>query len=102
MIPFSAKMLTEIEKLLANDVVYWEKATMAYGYRDAESTILQLVLAKLSECNRYVTAVNTIGNSDFSSSINAGALCDLLMLAGTKESIGEEKIDCYAAQRIIE
>ena len=102
MIPFSAKLLTEIEELLANDVVYWEKATMAYGYRDAESTLLQLVLAKLTECKRYVTAVNTIGNSDFSSSINAGDLCDLLILAGTKESIGEEKIDSYAAQRIIE
>lgn len=100
-IPFSMELLKVVKQMLPDDSKYWKEATMPYGYQDDDVKNLNLILDKLIESKRYVTALNIIGHSEFESVIDAERIYRILMLTGTEESIGSEVIDNYAAQKVI-
>ena len=100
-IPFSLKLLDVVNQIIDKDIMYWEKATMPYGCCVEDAEELKIIVEKLVACKRYVTAVNIIGHSECEAVINAEGIYNLLKLAGTEESIGTEKLDNYAVQKII-
>ena len=100
-IPFSMQLLKVINKLLPDDVEYWENACMPYMCQENESEELKLIVTNLIACKRYVTAVNLVGKSDFAKILDADSVYNLLKIAGTKESIGHEILENYYTQKII-
>lgn len=100
-ITFSMQLLTVVDKLLTDTSLYWEKACIRYAYGEEDADELKLVVDKLISCKRYVTAVNIIGRSQFASVFEAAYIGELLITAGTEESIGTETLDNYAVQNII-
>ena len=100
-IPFSTRLLYVVNQLLINDSLYWERAVMPYGIYDDAAEELKIITENLIRCRRYVSAINIIGHSDFESVVEGNTILGLLKLAGTKDSIGNEKIDDYAALKII-
>ena len=100
-IPFSRELLKVVNGVLPNDNRFWQKATFPYVFAEDKKDDLTLAVKKLNGCKRYVTAVNILGRSSFEICITSEELCDLLQRAGTVESIGNEKIDIYAVQKLI-
>ena len=97
-IPFSTILFEVISQVLEDDTVYWEKARMPFVCHEDELTI---IVGKLVSCKRYVTAINIIGRSKFEQLIDAEYICNLLLLAGTEETIDKETFDKFAIQKII-
>lgn len=100
-IPFTQELLKVVNQLLPDDSSYWESAIMPYCCKENERGELKLIVDKLTECKRYVTAINIVGRSDFQGIIDAESIYKLLRLAGTEESFGTETIDNYAVQKVI-
>ena len=98
---FSVRLLKVVNHLLNNESFYWEKAEMPYVlFKDATEES-RTIIDNLIACRRYVTALNLIGRSKLETVISGKKIFRLLKLAGTEDSIGNEKIDNYAALRII-
>ena len=100
-IPFTMKLLNVIDEVLSDTSSYWKKARMPYACREEDAEELALIVEKLIICKRYVTAVNIIGRSKYESRFEAKYICNLLRLAGTEESIGNETLDNYSVQNVI-
>lgn len=101
-ITFTINLLPVVEKLLDNEVEYWEKAILPFGFSAENGDELRLTVDKLKACRRFVDAINLIGNSIFEFVFNGEELCELMRIAGTEESVGEEKIDTYAVRKLIQ
>lgn len=100
-ISFSWDLLKVINQLLPNETKYWEKAVVPFILRGKNIEELKYIVENLMACKRYVAAINLVGRSDFEVVMNANDIGDLLILAGTEESIGDEKVDNYSIQRIL-
>ena len=100
MIPFCSDMISIICELDSSEKRYWEKALIGYSY-DGDNNVLQFVTDKLTKHQRYASAVNIVGNSDFERVFSVEQICSLLQNAGTKKSVGNEKIDEHAVQKLI-
>ena len=100
MIPFCSDMISIICELDSSEKRYWEKALIGYSY-DGDNNVLQFVTDKLTKHQRYASAVNIVGNSDFERVFSVEQICSLLQNAGTKKSVRNEKIDEHAVQKLI-
>lgn len=101
-IPLSIELLEIVQQLQVEEVKYWEGATIPYGCSKEEEGLLNLALEKLISVKRYITAINLLGRSEFKDIVGIDRIYNLLMLVGKEESIGNEKIDDYAIEGIIE
>ena len=101
LVPFYDDLIPVVTKLLTKDDLYWEKASIAYTYQDSEIETLQLIVKKLLNSRRFITAINVIGHSNYKKAIAIKDLYNLLWQAGTEESIGNENLDIYSAQKLI-
>lgn len=100
-ISFSVELYHVVENILPEEAEYWKIANVPYVYGEDETEELKLVVEKLIEYKRYVAAVNIAGHSDFAVEFSAQRIYDLLILAGTEDSIGTEIIDKYAVQQLV-
>ena len=100
-IQLSPELLKTVDMILPDESAYWEKAAMPYCCHKEDNSFLRIIIEKLKSCQRYVTAVNIIGRSDFESVVEANEIYNWLELAGTEESKGNEPIDSYAIKNII-
>ncbi|ORU01213.1 hypothetical protein D081_0032 [Anaerovibrio sp. JC8] len=100
-IPLSQELIKIVNIVLTDEYAYWEKAVMPYCCNEADIKFLSIILEKLKSCKRYITAVNLLGRSEFEPVITASDVYNLLILAGTEESIGNESIDSFAIKNII-
>ena len=100
-ISFSVELYHVVENILPEEAEYWKIANVPYVYGEDETEELKLVVEKLIEYKRYVAAVNIAGHSDFAGEFSAQRIYDLLILAGTEDSIGTEIIDKYAVQQLV-
>lgn len=100
-IPFSLDLYNIVKQLLPNETAYWEIATVPYAYNEDESEELKIIVENFMKCKRYVDTVNIVGRSELGKLFTAQRLYDMLWLAGTEKSIGAEKVDDYAARKLI-
>jgi len=100
-IPFSLDLYNVVKQLLPNETAYWEIATVPYAYNEDESEELELIVENFTKCKRYVDVVNIVGRSELGKLFTAQRVHDMLWLAGTEKSIGAEKVDDYAARKLI-
>ena len=100
-IPFSLDLYNIVKQLLPNETAYWEIATVPYAYNEDESEEFKLIVENFMKCKRYVDTVNIVGRSGLGKLFTAQRLYDMLWLAGTEKSIGAEKVDDYAACKLI-
>lgn len=100
-IPFSLDLYNVVKQLLPNETAYWEIATVPYAYNEDESEEFKLIVENFMKCKRYVDTVNIVGRSGLGKLFTAQRLYDMLRLAGTEKSIGAEKVDDYAARKLI-
>ena len=100
-IPFSMELLTVVNRLLPEESAYWEKAIMPFSIRGEDQKQLSFIVKKLIECKRYVTAVNTVGHSEFEGLLDKNQVYNLLKLAGTEESSSSEVLENYSVQKLV-
>ena len=101
-IPFSAGLLNVVRNLLSNETEYWKYACLPSMFLDSELEEIKVIAENLFSCRRYITAVNTIGRSEFKGILSKDFLCRLLIHAGTENSEGSELFDKNSVQEIIE
>ena len=100
-IPFYMELYGVVLKLLPDDTAYWKNATMPYCCAEADLESLSFIVKKLISCKRYVTAVNYMGHSKFEEYVNAKVLYEILLCAGTENSIEDQPFDNNAVQKMI-
>lgn len=87
--PFSIELYDVIKELDVDCKSYWENA---YVDIYCEGEVLKTLCDKLIKYKRYITALNVISCSEHKGIIDDEYICKLLILAGTKESIGGESL----------
>ena len=98
---FNLDLLEVVNLMLGSDNLYWEQAVLPFGCRDEHINEVNLIMEKLTVCKRYVAAINLLGRSEFESVVNPNTVRELLIFAGTEESLGNDHFDLYAVRKIL-
>ena len=99
-LPIDAEVLDNIEPLLSDERLYWERVQVGFFYPNDTQSLVLPIIKKLMQYKRYTTAINSLFFSDVVNEIDDSILLELLTKAYSTDA--DEVLRESAVQHIVQ